>query len=188
MGQEQSKPPSLLDRPDKKHTDIKVLPQSELPALDTSGVALPKAPLIKSKRQLKEEAEEEERKHLVAFSLDQQYDLSTYWGRFRQQFNRNNPLLFFTPKHRIKEARDLVLKQRMREEACRNLGSQVMLKPEQVSDLRTADNIVGGAVHPDTNQIIPLYMRLSGFVVFNTPIALICLFTRNQTPLFNAFM
>lgn len=31
-------------------------------------------------------------------------------------------------------------------------------------------------------------MRLSGFVIFNTPIALICLFTRNQTPLFNAFM
>lgn len=73
----------MLDRPDKKDTDIKVLPQSELPALDTSSVALPKAPIIKSKRQLKEEAEEEERKNLVAFSLDQQYDLNTYWGRFQ---------------------------------------------------------------------------------------------------------
>lgn len=97
-------------------------------------------------------------------------------------------MLFFTSEARIKEARDLVLKQRLREEACRNLGSQVMLKPEQISELRTADNIVGGAVHPNTNEIIPLHMRLSGFVVFNTPLALIMLFTRNQSPLFNAFM
>lgn len=29
-------------------------------------------------------------------------------------------------------------------------------------------------------------MRLSGFVTFNTPILLISLFTKNQTPLFNA--
>jgi sideroflexin-5 len=31
-------------------------------------------------------------------------------------------------------------------------------------------------------------MRLNGFVVFNCPILLICLFTRNQTPVFNAGM
>lgn len=77
------------------------------------------------------------------------------------------------------EARDLVMKQRMREEASRNLGCEVKLKPEVIKELRKADNIVGGAVHPDTNEVIPLPMRLSGFVIFNTPIALICLFTRN---------
>jgi len=31
-------------------------------------------------------------------------------------------------------------------------------------------------------------MRLSGFVVFNAPIVLAVMFTRNQTPAFNAFM
>lgn len=54
--------------------------------------------------------------------------------------------------------------------------------------MRRADKITGGAVHPDTNEIIPFYMRLSGFVVFNTPLVLITLFTRNQTPAFNAMM
>jgi len=31
-------------------------------------------------------------------------------------------------------------------------------------------------------------MRMSGFVVFNTPILLVILFAKNQTPMFNAGM
>jgi hypothetical protein len=54
--------------------------------------------------------------------------------------------------------------------------------------VKRADKLVGGAVHPDTNEIIPFYMRLNGFVVFNCPILLVSLFTRNQTPMFNAGM
>ena len=63
-----------------------------------------------------------------------------------------------------------------------------MLKPEQILEVRRADKLVGGAVHPDTNEIIPIYMRLNGFVVFNCPILLVSLFARNQTPMFNAGM
>ncbi len=49
MGASESKPTSVLDYKDKKPTDIKVLPPSELPKLDTSKFVLPKAELIKSK-------------------------------------------------------------------------------------------------------------------------------------------
>lgn len=47
---------------------------------------------------------------------------------------------------------------------------------------------MGGAIHPDTGKLIPWYMRLSGFVVFNFPMVFVILFYRNQTPLFNAGM
>ena len=45
-----------------------------------------------------------------------------------------------------------------------------MLKPEEIEKIRHASKIVGGAVHPDTNEIIALPMRLSGFVWFNAPV------------------
>ena len=54
-----------------------------------------------------------------------------------------------------------------------------MMKPEEIEDVRQAYRIVGGAVHPDTNEIIPLPMRLSGLVVFNVPIATLVIFSPN---------
>ena len=67
----------------------------------------------------------------------------------------------------------------MREEAAENIKSEVMCKAEEIAALKKADKIVGGSIHPDTNEIIPFYMRLSGFVTFNTPILLITLFAKN---------
>jgi len=61
-----------------------------------------------------------------------------------------------------------------------------MLKDDEISDIRYANNVAGSAVHPDTGEIIPFYMRMSGFVIFNVPIAFAVLFTKNQTPMFNA--
>ena len=69
MGASESKPASVLDYKDKKPTDIKVLPASELPKLETSKFVLPKAELIKSKHQLEAEAEAKERALLRPFSL-----------------------------------------------------------------------------------------------------------------------
>ena len=63
-----------------------------------------------------------------------------------------------------------------------------MMLPEEVEQVKRASRVAGGAVHPDTDKIIPFYMRLSGNVVFNTPILMAVMFTPNQTPAFNAFM
>ena len=49
-----------------------------------------------------------------------------------------------------------------------------------------ANRIVGSTIHPDTGKVVPFYMRMSGFVIFNVPIVFAVLFTRNQTPAFNA--
>jgi hypothetical protein len=63
-----------------------------------------------------------------------------------------------------------------------------MMKPEEIEQLKRDCRVAGGAVHPDTNEIIPFYMRLSGFVVFNVPIACCVIFAPNQTPAFTAFL
>jgi hypothetical protein len=77
----------------------------------------------------------------------------------------------------------------MRSEASLNLGGKgVMMTPEEIKEMTKLQKITESAVHPDTNEIVPFYMRMSGFVVFNTPILLTILFAKNQTPVFNAGM
>ena len=65
----------------------------------------------------------------------------------------------------------------MREEASKTINAQILLKQSEIDEIRNADKIVGSAVHPDTGETIPFYMRMSGFVIFNVPIAFAVLFT-----------
>lgn len=60
MGNEPSKPNQPPAFAPPKEGDIKVVAASELPKLDTSRHQLPKPPVIKTKSQLRQEAEEEE--------------------------------------------------------------------------------------------------------------------------------
>ena len=52
------------------------------------------------------------------------------------------------------------------------------MTPEDIDKIKRASNVVGGAVHPDTNEIIPFYMKLSGFVVFNMPLVFAVVFAK----------
>ena len=122
------------------------------------------------------------------FDLDTEYDLSTYQGRFTLQVNKVNPLLFFTSRKRIEEARDEIFKFKLRAEAAKRVEGKVYLTPDEIERIRKNNFIAGSAVHPDTNEIIPFYMRLSGFVVFNFPLVFAVLFVKNQTPVSNATM
>ena len=67
----------------------------------------------------------------------------------------------------------------VRLEAAKNMGSELYLTEAEIQRVRENNNLVGGAVHPDTGQIIPFYMRLSGFVMFNFPLVFAVLFVRN---------
>ena len=53
------------------------------------------------------------------------------------------------------------------------------MKPEEIERVKKASRVAGCAVHPETNKIIPFYMRLSGNVVFNAPILMAVMFTPN---------
>ena len=100
-------------------------------------------------------------------------------------FNRLNPVMFFVSKAQILEARDAIDKYRARLEAAKNIDSKIYLLPEEIEKIKRYNSIVSVAVHPDTKEIIPFYMKLSGFVVFNMPLVFMVLFAK-QTPVFNA--
>lgn len=52
-----------------------------------------------------------------------------------------------------------MFKYNLRAEAARNIGSKIYMKPEEIEELKRSNNIVASAVHPDTNEVIPFYMR-----------------------------
>ena len=87
-----------------------------------NGFEIPKAQLAKTHKQLQAEKRIEEEKSLIPFSLDTQYDLETYMGRFKSNLERQNPLHFFTSDKTILEAKELIYKHKLREEAARNMG------------------------------------------------------------------
>lgn len=60
---------------------------------------------------------------LVPFNIKNEFDQSTYAGRFMMQFTRLNPMLFFYSNKQIKEAQDKVFKYSTRLEAAENMGS-----------------------------------------------------------------
>lgn len=87
---------------------IKIDPQN-LPKLQkVDGIKMPEKPKFQTKEDIKDETEKMKGKE--PFDLDAEFDLSTYQGRFYLQVNKVNPLLFFTPRKRIEEARDELLK------------------------------------------------------------------------------
>ena len=86
------------------------------------GFELPKAQLAKTQKQIQAEKRIEEEKSLIPFSLGAQYDLETYSGRFRSNMERQNPLHFFTSDKTVLEAKELIYKHKLREEAAHNLG------------------------------------------------------------------
>lgn len=184
MGNSTSTP---TDESKEPKVEIKVLKKDELPKLDLTNLGsmkMPEKPKIKSKYDIKKEAEAKKGK--IAFDIKEQFDLSTYQGRFWNQVNRNNPLLFFQTTKQIEAAQDAMLKLELREEAARNIGSEHFMTKDEIEEVKRNNAIVGSAVHPDTNQITPFYLRLSGFVWFNAPQVFMVLFVRQQSPLFGA--
>ena len=182
MGNSESKS-DVPPLPKPKEGDIKI-DLNNLPKLEpVKGFDIPKPPQIMTSSDRKREEEKKAMEGKVPFNIKKEFDQSTYTGRFMMQFTRLNPMLFFYSDKSIKEAQDKVFKYSTRLEAAENMGSEVMMRPEEIEDIRLAYRIVGGSVHPDTNEIIPRVMRLSGFVVFNVPIATLVIFMPNQTPL-----
>jgi len=178
MGNSESKsdlPPLPKPKPGDIQIDVNNLPKLE----PVKNFDIPKPPPIKTSADRKREEEKKALEGLVPFNIKHEFDQSTYAGRFMMQFTRLNPFLFFYSDKAIKEAQDKVFKYSTRLEAAENMGSKVMMKPEEIEEIKLAHRIVGGSVHPDTNELIPRPMRLSGFVIFNVPIATLVIFLPN---------
>ena len=123
---------------------------------------------------------------VLPFSLKDEFDLSTFRGRFQMNFATLNPLLYYKTNAQIVAAIEVMSKYKGLQAAAN--GQTLMMTQEHIDEVKYASKIVGGAVHPETDEIIPFLMRMSGFVSFNIPILAMMLFTPNQTPVFNAVL
>jgi len=55
----------------------------------------------------------------------------------------------------------------------------MLMSEEEIKQMIKYQRITESSIHPDTGAIVPFYMRMSGFVIFNTPLLLAVLFTPN---------
>jgi len=109
----------------------------------------------------------------VSFSIaDPEFDKTTYWGRFESIRASNNPLFGLYTNKQILEMQKLIQAQKATEQQqLKEHGdAHVMMAPEEIKKLRTAEYVVNCAIHPDTGKLIPWPMRLSSYIHLNIPI------------------
>ena len=75
-------------------------------------------------------------------------------------------------RKKILEARDFVKKIRQEEKKAKAEGRTLMRYSEEIDEIRKADYLVKGAIHPDTGEINPIPMRVNSLVFTNLPIVL----------------
>lgn len=111
---------------------------------------------------------------LIHFSMEHpEFDETTYYGRLRTFQKTCNPLLAFYSNARINQMRELITKQKEREEEnFKATGKhELLLTKQEVKEIRVAQTVVSTAIHPDTGDFIPWVCRLSSFLPCNIPIA-----------------
>ena len=89
-----------------------------------------------------------------------QYDLSTYYGRFKAFTNMVDPRMLFVQDSEVIESQILLSK--FQDGCLSNKYSD--------NDLWRAKKIVDVAVNPGTGKIIPLPVRFAAFVPCNIPL------------------
>ena len=107
------------------------------------------------------------------FSITEpRFDLDTYMGRVASIGAGTAFKNAFKMKSEIQEMQSLVADQKKREaEQFEKTGSYKMeMSSEQKAKLCLAADIVGSAVHPDTNEALPWLMRISSFMPMNIPL------------------
>jgi tricarboxylate carrier len=108
---------------------------------------------------------------LVPFTFSKPfYDLNTYVGRFKNVWASTNPVLFWVTKNQIKESQDTLKRYKEEEIAAKKRNEPFMITKAEFDTLRKADSVVRSAVHPDTGEIIPNYMRFTAYLYANIPI------------------
>ena len=56
---------------------------------------------------------------------------------------------------------------------------------EEIASLRRSNVLVRSAVHPDTQEVLPFWLRQSTFICFNMPLVFAAVFKKKQTKLFS---
>ena len=118
---------------------------------------------------------------MIPFTMSEpRYDQTTYWGRFQTIIEASSPRYAFKSNDEVMRNYKLVKEQRQRESvALEKTGKpHVLLPQKEIDALRHAINITKAAVHPDTEEPIPIPMRITFYVPGNFPITMGMIFCR----------
>lgn len=108
---------------------------------------------------------------LEPFSFDKPfYDLTTYAGRFKSVWASTNPILFLKTSQQIMDAQKSLQDYKAMEKSAKERGEYLMLSKGDIANIKSYDSLVRSAVHPDTGNIIPRFMRFSAYLYANIPI------------------
>ena len=109
--------------------------------------------------------------NLQSFSFDKPfYDLSNYYGRFMSVWSSTNPLLFLVSNQKVRDWQEFLKRYKEQERTAKQKNDKLWLTKSEIAQIKKADSIVRSAVHPDTNELIPRYMRFSAYLYANIPI------------------
>lgn len=101
--------------------------------------------------------------------LSPMYSNATYFGRLSNMVYSQNPFNFFVPHRKIEEAK-LLIEEEMKKVKANKDGPTLFYTPERIAQIRRAQNIVGSAVHPDTNEYVPRVMRMCSYATISIPV------------------
>jgi F0F1-type ATP synthase membrane subunit c/vacuolar-type H+-ATPase subunit K len=99
----------------------------------------------------------------------QEYNQSKYWGRFMTLFSVQNPANFYLSHSTIESAKELIEGEL---EKAKDLkpGETFMYSTQTISQIKKAKNIYASAVHPDTKEYVPRFMRLCSYSSVSIPV------------------
>lgn len=96
------------------------------------------------------------------------YSPKTYYGRFMNLINSQNPFNFYVPHSKIEEAKLLIDSEKKK---AKEVGAaNILYPPSTISEIRKAQSLVGSAVHPDTNEYIIRPMRMCSYASLSIPV------------------
>ena len=106
----------------------------------------------------------------IPFTLKEaRFNLNTYWGRSMALAEANDSRYCFLTNYQVEQYYQIYKDQQAREQAAleQTGSSKVLLTKAQIEELRHAENVTKGAIHPDTGKPIPMFMRITFFLPAN---------------------
>ena len=97
-------------------------------------------------------------------AIDYLYDMQSFKDRFLFHLSKINPKNYFLSRDKIDDA---LIEIRMFEERLLQMkkqGNEINISPAERKVMREYASILGTAVHPDTNQVQPIWLRFTNFI------------------------
>lgn len=107
---------------------------------------------------------------LIPFTLaEPRFDQNTYWGRCRSIYEATDARYSFLTNKQVERYYKTYTDQKAREQSAleQTGSSKILLTKAEIEELRHAENVTKGSIHPDTGKPIHMFMRITFFLPAN---------------------